>query len=95
MIAEPNAGVMLLVAAPARNVGAGGAASPPPARASLGLGPPEQGVILRGLYIGRAVLAVVVMIRSALVRDVAPELAFTGMMVVLTVVFSQLSVKEK
>ena len=60
----------------------------PPARPGVvgtrRFGPPEQGVILRGLYIGRALLAVVVMIRSALVRDVAPELAFTGMMVVLT-----------
>jgi two-component system, NtrC family, sensor histidine kinase PilS len=41
-------------------------------------------VILRGLYVGRAVLAAVVLVRAALVRDTAPELAFTGMLVVLT-----------
>ena len=44
----------------------------------------EQGAILRGLYIGRTLLAAVVLVQAELVRDEIPGLAFTGMMVVLT-----------
>lgn len=39
---------------------------------------------MRGLYLGRTILAAVLLVRSALVRETEPELAFSGMMVVLT-----------
>ena len=61
---------------------------PPPAnrvgRRGRRFGLLEEGAILRGLYIGRTLLAAVVLVQAALVRDETPELAFTGMMVVLT-----------
>jgi signal transduction histidine kinase len=41
-------------------------------------------MLLRGLYVGRVVLAVVVLVRAALARETAPELAFTAMLVVMT-----------
>ena len=55
----------------------------PPHAGERRFGPPEQRSFLRILYIGRAVLAAIVLVRAALVRQEQPELAFTAMLVVL------------
>ncbi|HEX7025412.1 MAG TPA: ATP-binding protein [Gemmatimonadales bacterium] len=55
----------------------------PPHAGERRFGPPEQRSFLRWLYIGRAVLASVVLVRSALYRLEQPEVAFTAMLVVL------------
>jgi two-component system sensor histidine kinase PilS (NtrC family) len=55
----------------------------PPHAGERRFGPPEQRSFLRVLYIGRAVLAAVVLVRSALVREATPEVAWMGMLTVL------------
>ena len=55
----------------------------PPHAGERRFGPPEQRSFLRVLYIGRAVLAAVVLVRAALVRQETPEIAFTAMLVVM------------
>src|SRR5688572_32337741 len=45
--------------------------------------PPERRSFLRVLYIGRAGLAAIVLVRAALVRLAAPEIAWPAMLVVL------------
>lgn len=55
----------------------------PPHAGERRFGPPEQRSFLRLLYIGRAVLAAIVLVRAALVREETPEIAFTAMLVVL------------
>ena len=55
----------------------------PPHAGERRFGPPEQRSFLRILYIGRAVLAAIVLVRAALVREEMPEVSFTAMLVVL------------
>ena len=55
----------------------------PPHAGERRFGPPEQRSFLRLLYIGRGVLASIVLVRAALVREETPEIAFTAMLVVL------------
>jgi two-component system sensor histidine kinase PilS (NtrC family) len=55
----------------------------PPHAGERRFGPPEQRSFLRVLYIGRAVLAAIVLVRAALVRLESPEIAWTAMLVVL------------
>ncbi len=55
----------------------------PPHAGERRFGPPEQRSFLRVLYVGRAVLAAIVLVRAALVREATPEVAFTAMLVVL------------
>lgn len=55
----------------------------PPHAGERRFGPPEQRSFLRWLYTGRVVLAVAVLVQSALVRIESPEAAFTGILVVL------------
>lgn len=55
----------------------------PPHAGERRFGPPEQRSFLRWLYIGRVVLAAVVLVRASLMRVEAPEAAFTAILVVL------------
>lgn len=55
----------------------------PPHAGERRFGPPEQRSFLRWLYVGRVVLAAVVLVRASLMRAQAPEAAFTAVLVVL------------
>jgi two-component system sensor histidine kinase PilS (NtrC family) len=55
----------------------------PPRAGERRFGPPEQRNFLRWLYLGRVVLAALVLVRAALARATEPEIAFTAALVVL------------
>ncbi len=55
----------------------------PPHAGERRFGPLDQQTFLRWLYVGRSVLAVLVLVRAALVLDAAPRSAFTAILVVL------------
>jgi two-component system sensor histidine kinase PilS (NtrC family) len=57
----------------------------PPHAGERRFGPLEQRNFLRWLYLGRAILAAVVLVRASLDRAEAPEAAFTALLVVLLV----------